>query len=107
MCGKPEEDEAAMCSFLMVRCAEPALGKGRDWGVRVRDWAAKGAGTRGFGAGCVSGECGQQFLRMLGWTKAFGSRRQVCCRQEPEESHRGRLVIPAGEQRRIWWITSF
>lgn len=29
-CGKPEGDEAAMCSFPTVRCVEPALGKGRD-----------------------------------------------------------------------------
>ena len=55
----------------------------------------------------MSGECGKQCFLRLGLTAACCLSRDARCGQEPEESHRGRLVIPAGEQRRIWWITSF
>lgn len=61
----------------------------------------------GFWNGGVSGECGKQCFLRLGFTAACCLSRDARCGQEPEESHRGRLVIPAGEQRRIWWITSF
>ena len=62
----------------------------------------------GFWGWDTNGECGKQCLPTLGRpcdSLAEGGR--VCSGQEPEESHRGRLAIPAGEQRRIWWITSF
>lgn len=43
------------------------------------------------------------------WMRGAGVRVLLIPRycEKPEQSHHGHLAIPFGEQRRIWWITSF
>lgn len=90
------------------------VAQSRRWGRGATDvCVCKGlcgerSGDEGFWGWDTNGECGKQCLPTLGRPcDSLAEGERVCSGQEPEESHRGRLAIPAGEQRRIWWITSF